>query len=269
MDRTDCAIVIHTQPKAFQILDGMFGLLRRQAAACHWPVYLATEQSHNFEVQRLCAKQNIKIIALEDKDGDFLESRVASMKALPAEIQQVLPLQEDFLMERPGIDTAALKHALEILDVDQQVTSLRLMPCPGSSAREGFWGNWLKLLPQDLQFSYQATIWRREVYTFFLERLIQQSFLLFPDLKPRTKEQNEYCIRINPAETHPGDSLMRQLYPTKNHLCWPRKGSWANAVYWCPWPYRPTAIVKGVLQPWARDLIRREGFSLGQGAPDA
>jgi hypothetical protein len=30
----------------------------------------------------------------------------------------------------------------------------------------------------------------------------------------------------------------------------------------CPWPYRPTAIVKGRLEPWAEELGRREGFNL-------
>jgi hypothetical protein len=28
----------------------------------------------------------------------------------------------------------------------------------------------------------------------------------------------------------------------------------------CPWPYRPTAIVKGIITSWAKELILREGF---------
>jgi hypothetical protein len=30
----------------------------------------------------------------------------------------------------------------------------------------------------------------------------------------------------------------------------------------CPWPYRPTAIIKGVLQSFAIELAQREGFKL-------
>ena len=40
-----------------------------------------------------------------------------------------------------------------------------------------------------------------------------------------------------------------------------------NGVYFSPWPYRPTAVVKGDLQQWAKDLIRREGFILRQTPP--
>jgi hypothetical protein len=44
------------------------------------------------------------------------------------------------------------------------------------------------------------------------------------------------------------------------HIAWIRKGSWSNAVYLSPFPYRPTAIVKGKFEPWAQELAKREGF---------
>lgn len=266
MERTDCAIVVNTCPKYFYLLEVHFALLRRYAPMLKWPVYLATEKPDNFLIQRLKHTYNLNIIPLADKDSDFFESRVAAMKALPPEVRYVLPLQEDFLLERPGVDATALTNALEILDVDENVLSLRLMPCPGSSAKEGYWGQWKKLLGNDMIFSYQATIWRREVYTNYLTGLIQQRVQFYPDLEP--SRYNWYAVTTNPAETFPGLHLLKLMFPNGIHLCWPRVGAWANAVYQCPWPYRPTAVVKGRLETWAQELAQREGFYLSSEPSD-
>lgn len=259
MNRQDVAILVNTCPKYFYLLDACFGLIQRYAEGCKWPLYLATEKPEDETVKTVCKRYGVKLIVLEQKEADFLESRAAAVSKLPQTIQYILPLQEDFLLERK-IDELALTNAVEILDVDRQVQSIRLMPCPGSSAREGFWGEWRKLLPDDLIFSYQATLWRRELYQRFIDGLIQQGRGQYPDLSGSA--WNQYCIGTNPAETHPGLFLLKNLHPDAVHLCWPRKAAWANAVYWSPWPYRPTAVVKGVLQPWALELIRREGFNL-------
>lgn len=260
MNRTDCAILVNTCPKFFYLLEGYFGMLRRYAKDLKWPIYLATECPNDYTIELVSRKYNVKILELQETQSDFFESRVTALKMLPKEIRYVLPLQDDFLLERPGPDYKALENALEILDADKDVLSLRLMPCPGSSAREGFWGLWKKLLPEDLLFSYQATIWRREVYHTYFLNLIVQGKRLYPDLSGAS--WNQYCIRTNPAETHPGLFLLKTLFPHGVHLCWPRVGTFANAVYLSPWPYRPTAVVRGKLEPWAEELIRREGFRL-------
>ena len=260
MNRQDCAIVVNTCPKFFYILEGFFGLLRRYAPEMKWPVYLATECYEDPFIETLVRRYKLHLLKLPVLDSDFLESRGVAVKMLPPEIQYVLPLQDDFLLERPGPDGKALQNALEILDADKQVQSIRLMPCPGSTAREGFWGVWKKLLPGDLTFSYQATIWRRQLYVDYMNNLIRQGRDQYPDLSGA--DWNRYAIRVNPAETTPGLFLLKLLSPDGVHLCWPRVGSWANAVYQCPWPYRPTAIVQGKLQQWAEELIRREGFVL-------
>jgi hypothetical protein len=260
MNRKDCAILINTCPKFFYLLEGYFGVLRRYAKDLEWPVFLATEKPNDYTIELVSRKYKINIIELEQHEADFFESRVAAIKKLPKEIRYILPLQDDFLLERPGPDYKALENALEILDTDRNVLSLRLMPCPGSSAREGYWGVWKKLLPEDLQFSYQATIWRRDVYYGYFNALIYQGKNMYPDLSGA--DWNRYCIRVNPAETHPGLYLLKSMFPTGIHLCWPRKGTFANAVYLCPWPYRPTAVVKGQLESWAEEFIRREGFRL-------
>jgi hypothetical protein len=46
------------------------------------------------------------------------------------------------------------------------------------------------------------------------------------------------------------------------HVGWKRAGPWSNAVYMSPWPYRPTAIVQGRLEPWAAELGKREGVPI-------
>jgi len=257
-----CAILVNTCPSFFYLLEAHFGLLRRYSEGLDWPVYLATEQPNNPIIERISKKYNVKVIVLREEYSDFLESRLMAVNLLPPNIKYVLPLQEDFLLERPGINMKALNNAIEILNVDESVKSIRLMPCPGSSAREGFWGVWKKLLSEDMTFSYQATIWRREVYATYFSRLIQQGKDFYSEMSIDRRAWNNYAIHVNPAETHPGLFLLKTLYPDGVHLCWPRKGTWANALYACPWPYRPTAVVKGVLQPWAEELIMREGFAL-------
>lgn len=260
MDRKDCAIVVNTCPKYFYILDAHFGLLRRYAPGLKWKVYLATELPTEPLIQSIKQKYDIIIIPLKDSEKDFLESRLAAIKALPAEIKYVLPIQDDFLLERPGMNGAEISHGLEILDVDKEVLSIRLMPSPASTAKEGFWGHWKRLMPNDMLFSFQATIWRREIYCEFLETLLKRERENHPGMVG--DDWNSYLIKSNPTETHIGQSLLKELYPKGIHLCYPRVGPWANAVYISPYPYRPTAIVKGVLQHWAIELVKREGFTL-------
>jgi hypothetical protein len=262
MDRKDIAILVNTCPKYFYILEAFFGFLRRYGSNCAWPIYLATEMPEEFLIKRLAKQYEINIIKLKPEDSDFLQSRLAAVRALPTEIKYILPLQEDFLLERPGLNYDALTDALEVLDTKPEVLSARLMPCPGSSELVSKYGRWKCLAESDLLFSYQATIWRREVYENYMNLLIQNSLEANKNLKPQTAEWNRFCVRVNPAETSFGMNIIRSIYPEGVHICWPRKAAWANAVYWCPWPYRPTAIVQGNLQLWAVELINREGFAL-------
>jgi len=264
MNRTDVAIVINTCPAYFYLLEAHFGLLRRYGAECNWPVYLATECWNKESLVVLCNKYNVKILKLDHADYDFFESRVAAMKLLPSAIQYVLPLQEDFLLERPGLNYDALEHALKVFDEEENVVSIRLMPCPGVPDSHSSYGLWKKMTPVDQLFSYQATLWRKTIYRDYIHRIIDYSNELYPELSSSTKSWNEYAIRTNPAETHIGLTLLKLMNPHAVHLCWPRKSVWANAVYHCPWPYRPTAVVRGTLEPWAEEMIRREGFYLNK-----
>jgi hypothetical protein len=69
-------------------------------------------------------------------------------------------------------------------------------------------------------------------------------------------------VRNNIAENIDGQTLFNNLFNNSFVLGYKRLHSFPNAVYMCPWPYRPTAIIKGVLQPFAKELAEREGVKL-------
>lgn len=262
------AIVINTCPKYFYLLDAMIGLLRRYAAKLDWPIYLATEEYANGTIIECVLKHKIQLLKLDSRESDFFSSRAAAMRLLPESIQYVLPLQDDFLLERPGVDLSAFEDAVCILDMYPEVQSLRLMPCPGARGRETLEGTkWIHLKPEngDMMFCYQATIWRRQVYLDFMKEMLNYTRQQLPEFGPGSKEWSRFAVDSNPAELHIGnDALARVCPPNSVHVCWLRHAAWANAVYWCPFPYRPTAVVKGVFQPWAKELLQREGFRVPQ-----
>ena len=263
MDRQDVAIVVNTTPKYFPLLDAHFGLLRRYASQVHWGVFLATEAANELTVQLVVKRWGINVIRLPADKTDFFESRLAAVEALPPAVKFVLPLQEDFLLERK-VDCDALREAVDILGLDYSVKGVRLMPCPASSTGESYQNTarYEVLGETDLQFSYQATIWRRDAWVAYMRALIQQTRELQPSLRVGSRDYNQYAIRSNPAETFVGLSMLKHLFPGGKFLCYTRAGTWANAVYLSPWPYRPTAVVHGILEKWAAELIRREGFGV-------
>jgi hypothetical protein len=73
---------------------------------------------------------------------------------------------------------------------------------------------------------------------------------------------SKYCIRANVAENLKGQQIFSRVCmgPDRLHLSAPRSHKEPNAVYMCPWPYRPTAVVQGSLEPWAKEFAAREGF---------
>jgi hypothetical protein len=66
-------------------------------------------------------------------------------------------------------------------------------------------------------------------------------------------------VDFNLAENQYGQRKFLEVLGDKTHLGWVRQGKQPNAVYLSPWPYRPTAVEKGVLGQWAIDLAKREG----------
>ena len=76
-------------------------------------------------------------------------------------------------------------------------------------------------------------------------------------------EKNRIAIKVNIAENADGQRILKELSDSL-HISVIRQYPHPNAVYLCPWPYRPTAVVQGVLQPWAIELAEREGFQLNR-----
>jgi len=262
MDRTDCAYLINTTPKYFYLLPLHITLLHRYAPNLAWPIYIATEAP---ELLPPLGHPRLHILKLSGSDSGFLESRQAATAALPESIQYVFPIQEDFLLEgRP-----MAKEIAEAFEYLENYDSVRLMPCPGPKGpaltspgpipaltSPGPKSNSFANLDfaTEMVFTYQATIWKRDPYQIFMNTLLHR-------LEGKTQAQkNHIAIKVNIAEGPEGQNILKEL--SNKHLSVIRDYPHPNAVYLCPWPYRPTAVVQGVLQPWAIELGDREGFPL-------
>ncbi len=262
MERQDVAYVINTTPKYFYLLRLHLSLLQRYAPKLQWPIYLATEEPEHKTVKELKKEfPQLQILPLTSAQEGFLESRAVATHMLPSHIQYVFPIQEDFLLEgRP--DNEMFQEAFHILDTDPDVRSIRMMPCPGPKGNITYrMTNW-KLLDINVDqyvFTYQATLWRRADYYNFIN-----FFSNLLNSKGLSKEQkNKIAIHENICEVFVGQKHLTDQEGI--HLAYPRVGPWPNAVYLCPWPYRPTAVVKGHLELWAKELGDREGVSLATG----
>jgi hypothetical protein len=206
----------------------------------------------------------LNIIHLPTHKEAFFDSRAEAVRRLPPSIKYVFPIQEDFLLEgRPMKEP--IQEAIDLLNTHPDLSSVRLMPCPGPRGNKKYKGtrsfHILEKETDTIIFTYQATIWRRADYLTFMDALIAYSTERTAPTEDHQKKQNNIAIKVNLAEIHLGQSLLHSVLQHKEHIAWLREGDHPNAVYLCPWPYRPTAVVRGQLEPWAADLAKREGFS--------
>jgi hypothetical protein len=263
MQRNDVAYVVNSTPKYYYLLEGHFQLMNLYGNDLQWPRYLGTEVESHEMVQTCKHLYGVNVVPLSKADAGFWESRVATIEALPSDIKYVLPMQEDFLLERPGIDSKALEELLKFMDSTPDIFSARLMPCPGPKVIEPVFGKWTTLTENDeYLFTFQATLWRRDAYIVYLKLIIQEAKRLYPSLRQDSKEWSQMAVNMNIAESAIGRRIFLELFPKGLHLAWIRTSPRPNAVYECPWPYRPTAVVKGVLQGWAKELLKREGITI-------
>jgi hypothetical protein len=262
MDRRDVAYLLNSTPKYYYLLDLHLTLLQRYAPGLQWPIVLATEVPDHPVLQALKRKfPAITLLPIPEDQSMFLESRLAGVQALLPQIRYVFPIQEDFLLEaRP--DAAAIAEACAELETSPSISSMRLMPCPGPLSSQKWGSTEWRILDYDKDayvFTYQATLWRRENYTAFLQAVLRRIRDRYgASLSPQ--EQVRIQIKQNIAEVQEGQQILKQV--TNLHLAWPRQGSQPNTVYLAPWPYRPTAVVRGSLEPWAKELAEREAVPL-------
>lgn len=223
------------------------------------PIFLATEVMPSDPiVARILQGENVHMLTLLQEESDFLESRVAAMKYL-TDYDVVLPLQEDFWLDRRP-DYKALDEALEIMSTDKTVKSIRLMPSPGPHTLDLTYNGmdrWKILSDKDTyRFTFQATLWKREPYIEFLEAVLDYGKTVFP--RSGFDSWSKFCVKVNIAENVNGQAIYKAVLGDSVHLSVIREHRGANAVFLSPWPYRPTAVVQGVLEPWAKECMERE-----------
>jgi len=168
-------------------------------------------------------------------------------------------MQEDFLLERK-VDGEELEIILEYMDINPLVKSARLMPCPGPESKKEVIRGWSQLSEKDLYlFVFQATLWRRDDYVSYLKAIISEAKKKYVGLD--VVSWNKTAVNENLAENVEGRKIFLRLFNVSDHVAWIRLSARPNAVYDSIWPYRPTAVVKGVFQPWAADMLKREGLN--------
>lgn len=231
------------------------------------PIFLATEVLPSDPiVARILQQQNVRFLSLPKAESDFLESRVAAFKYLPLEYDVVLPLQEDFWLDRRP-DSRAIKEAIHYMETDDHVHSVRLMPSPGPHESDmPYKGNrlWRVLSSLDTyRFTFQATLWRRQPYIDFLQAIIDAGKAVYYE-STYYENWSKFCVKVNIAENTKGQAIFKAVCMSGDavHLSAQREHKGSNAVFLCPWPYRPTAVVQGQLEPWAKEFMGREGFHL-------
>jgi hypothetical protein len=238
-------------------------MLRRYAPRLQWPIFFATEYINHPITLKIMVEHGVQLIVLPPEANGFLESRAVALSKLPPHILYVLPLQEDFLLDRKPM-YKALVDALTILDTDRSIGSLRLMPCPGPQESDPVYTKgkqWKILTSQDEYiFTYQATLWRRMDLLTYYTTLLHAIEKEFGPLTPEKRKQ--IALNSNIGENRYGQTCLQDCLPNVLHLAWPREGKWSNAVYLCPWPYRPTAVTRGNLEAFAEELFQREGVKI-------
>ena len=267
MDR--CAYLVNSTPKYYYMLPLHFALLRRYAPALECGVYLATEVPGHPICQQVVKEYGVTLIPLKEEEAGFLDSRAVALQALAltGRYLYVIPIQEDFLLDRTP-DFGAILEAMYMMEKTKGlIASARLMPCPGPKgpvleSTHGWAG--IQSGTDEYGFTFQATLWTLDACCHWYRNLCARLEKEYPKATTPADQRRHVEVRTNFAENADGQRLFWEFFKSRNqtHIGWVRAGPWSNAVYMSPWPYRPTAIVKGSLEPWAAELAKREGVPL-------
>jgi hypothetical protein len=266
-----CCVLINTCPKYKFLALAQVILIRRYAPDLSLPIYLACSEFTKNDLVKL-DEMNIRVIhQTQEENGDFIGCRIHALKKIKetTEYEYIILLQEDFLLDRTP-SYSYIEKSLGLMQENTDIACIRLMPCPGPANTQQsdklLQQNWLEILPNEAYFfSFQAAIWRLPwVLDFFVEMTKEsQEYLAGKPIQIR----NHYWIRMNPCEQELGQKVAIKLLSLRSaengiFLGYPRRCPWPNGVLLSPWPYRPTAVEKGILQQWAIDFLSREGLSV-------
>jgi hypothetical protein len=262
------AYLVNSTPKYFYLLPLHFQLIRRYAPTLPFDLFLATEVPEHPICRRVGDEFGVTIIPLKEGEAGFLDSRKAALQWLigQGEHHYVLPMQEDFLLDRAP-DFPALRAAVQLLaDSSGEIASVRLMPCPGPLGPILAHNAFATIRPEtdNYGFVFQATLWRLDACFAWYEALCAKLEAEWPRATTKPEKRIMIEVRFNFAENLEGQKFFWKFFGGRRqrHVGWRREGPWRNAVYLSPWPYRPTAIVQGKLEAFAAELAEREGFSL-------
>ena len=247
-------VLVNSCPKYNKLAVASCCFIRRYASVLTWPVYLATAGLDE-EQKGLLMAAGINMIEQGSENADFLESRIEALRVLRDTFGYVLLLQDDFFLDRsPSYE--ALEEAVAIMTTNPEIVCTRLMPCPGPTG-DIVVGKWREIVVDPYcYFSLQAAVWSVPWLMRFFEGVIRRAT---PEMKKYPQySRNQYWLLVNPCETGIGTDVAVEL--GGRFVGFSRAGRWPNAVYLSPWPYRPTAVEKGVIQPWAQEMLKREGF---------
>jgi hypothetical protein len=263
-----CAYLVNSTPKYYGLLPLHFTLLKRYAPWLPFKLILATEAPGHPICRQLRDEFGVEILELSASEAGFLDSRAVALQQLArtGRFDYVLPMQEDFLLDRTP-DAIAITEAFEIMAASPIIASMRLTPCPGPKGPNFLSKpSWAGMTPETdtYGFSFQATLWRLDVCALWYKRLCEKLETEWPLATTAPDQRRHIEIRANYAENAEGQRFFWKFSKERGqvHLGWIRAGQWPNAVYLCPWPYRPTAIVLGKLESWAAELGRREGVAI-------
>ena len=264
------AYLVNSTPAYYYLLPFHFTMIKRYGVFME-NLFLATEVPDHPICQQVNKEFGVTLIPLDTKHAGFLESRAAALRqlSLTGKFTFVLPVQEDFILERDP-DFGALVEALTIMgDSGGLIASARLMPCPGPKGptlpSRTLWAG-LTSKTDEYGFTFQATLWTLDACCAWYMALAARLEEGWPAASTSAEQRKHIEIRANFAENADGQHFFWKFFKARQqvHIGWVRVGPQPNAVYLSPWPYRPTAIVQGRLESWAQDLARREGVNVSQ-----
>jgi hypothetical protein len=261
------AILVNSTPSYYYILPFFFGMLQRYGGNLNWKIYLGTEMADHPICKQVGENFGVELVRIPSAFAGFIDSRWYCLTYLQGKHDYVLPLQDDFILEMPArLD--ALSEILELMETNSEIASVRLMPCPGPAKGTALYKDTelreLSSKTDTYGFTYQATIWRWEDCLVWFQLLADRLQTAAPREFTDPKQRVRLEVGANIAENADGQRKFWELSEALkwHHLAWERVGPWPNAVYLSPFPYRPTAIVRGALEGWAKELAKREGFAL-------
>ena len=227
-------IVISSTPKYSYIWEPFFKMLYK-----YWKtppdIYFISSGKCSF----LNEKYDINVYETASDLG-FLGGYLHVLNDIKSMYSTFICMQDDFIIQK-NVNTELLSLYRDILE-DTTIGCIRLMPCPEPKGNiHKFNTVTLKEVVKndDYSFSFQSCMWNIE---FFIR------------LCTECKDMNTWLI-----EPYLSNKLTKT---NKLLLGYIRESSHRDAVLQSPVPYRPTAIVRGKLQDWAKQLLQENDIRI-------